>query len=253
MNKLDHIDEFRSVLADYHLSAAAQQTLSATPLVLLVGPTSSGRNTIINELVKTGDFHFIVSDTTRQPRRNNGVMEQNGREYWFRKEEDLLHDLRDGNFLEAAIIHNQQVSGISIRELDAAAQEGKFAINEIEVVGADNIHAAKPDALFFFVIPPSFDEWMTRMRGRGELPADEIRRRLESAVTEINTALSRDYYHFIINDTFKHTTRDIHYLAKGGSPDVATAERAKAIASQLVDDTKRYLLEDLGRDITPSS
>lgn len=244
MNKLDHIDDFRKILADYQLSATAHETLKRINLVLLVGPTSSGRNTIINELVKTGEFHQIVSDTTRKPRSNNGIMEQDGREYWFRKEEDLLQDLRDGNFLEAAIIHNQQVSGISIRELAAAADEGKFAINEIEIVGADNIYAAKPDTKFYFVIPPSFDEWMTRMRGRGELPVDEVRRRLESAIVEINTALTRPYYQFIINDTFKHTTRDIHYLSKGGTPDVIMAERAKTIAEQLVIDTKQFLLDN---------
>src|SRR5699024_8737685 len=134
-------------------SDEAKALLARTRLVLLVGPSSSGRNTVINELLKTGKYHAIVSDTTRLPRVNNGIPEENGREYWFRAEADVLHDLQNGSFLEAAIIHKQQVSGISMRELAAAADEGKVAINEIEVVGADNIHAAKPDALFVFMLP----------------------------------------------------------------------------------------------------
>lgn len=241
MNELKQIDEFRKVLADYQLSDAAREVLAKARLVLLVGPTSSGRNTIINELVRMGDFHYVVSDTTRQPRSNNGVMEQNGREYWFRTETDLLQDLQNGSFLEAAIIHNQQVSGISIRELEAAANEGKIPVNEIEVVGADTIHAAKPDTHFFFVIPPSFDEWMARMRGRGELPADEIRRRLESALHEIEIALQRDYYQFIVNDTFVHTAQAIHELASSSVHDEAIDTRSREVAAQLLEDTRQYL------------
>jgi len=239
MNELKLIDEFRQVLANYHISDQAKQILERTKLVLLIGPSSSGRNTIINELLQAGAYHYIISDTTRKPRVNNGVMEQDGREYWFRSEEELLIDLQSGSFLEAAIIHNQQVSGISIRELEVAANEGKIAINEVEVVGADNIHAAKPDALFIFVVPPSFDEWMTRMKLRGELPPDETRRRVSSAVKEITTALERDYYHFVVNETFKHTARDIYALSSVHNlPDDS---HARTVARQLLADTQAFL------------
>ena len=240
MNHLSYKDEFAQVLANYQLSESAKKSLARTRLVLLVGPSSSGRNTIISELLKSGKYHYIVSDTTRQPRENDGILEQNGREYWFRTEDELLQDLQNGEFLEAAIIHDQQVSGISMRELETAAQEGKVAINEIEVVGADNIQAAKPDALFFFVVPPSFDEWMARMSARGELPADEVRRRLASAVQEITTALSRPYYRFVVNDTFAHAAKRIDAIVN----ETATSndhEQAKDIAGRILTDTKRYL------------
>jgi guanylate kinase len=241
MNELKQIDEFREVLAHYQLSETAAQTLAQTELVLLVGPTSSGRNTIINELVKTGDFHYIVSDTTRQPRSNNGILEQNGREYWFREEAELLQDLRNGNFLEAAIIHNQQVSGISIRELEVAAVENKIAINEIEIVGADNIHQAKPDAHFIFVLPPSFDVWMTRMRGRGSLPEDEVRRRLESAETEILTALEKEYYTFLVNDDYQHAAQQIQTIVTQDATSEAQQLTTKQLANELLAATRKYL------------
>jgi guanylate kinase len=241
MNELTQIDAFKKVLADYHLSDEAKATLAATELALLVGPTSAGRNTIINELLKSGHYHQIVSDTTRQPRSNNGVMEQNGVEYWFRSEDEILADLEAGAFLEAAIIHEQQVSGISIRELEAAANEGKIAINEIEVVGADNIHAAKPDTMFFFVLPPSFDEWMARMSGRGTLPEDEVRRRLESAVKEITIALERDYYCFMVNDTFVQTAHKIDAVVTTKANDSVDQEHGRTVAQQLLADTKAHL------------
>ena len=240
MNKLIHRDDFQQVLDDYALSESALDTLAQTKLVLLVGPSSSGRNTIIRELLKTERYHQIISDTTRKPRVNDGVPEQNVREYWFRDESELLQDLRDGNFLEAAIIHDQQVSGMSMRELQAAANEGKVAINEIEVIGADNIYQAKPDALFFFVIPPSFDEWMARMTARGELPADEVRRRLESAVKELSVGLSRSYYRFVVNETFTHAAKRIDEIVTMNAP-IGDQEKAKDIAGRLLVDTKAHL------------
>ena len=241
MNELKHIDEFREILNKYRLSDSAKQKLAQIKLVLLVGPTSSGRNTIINELVKTGSYRYIISDTTRQPRMNNGVLEQDGREYWFRSEEDLLEDLRNGEFLEAAVIHNQQVSGISIRELEIAEQANKIAINEIEIVGADNIHEAAPEAFFIFIIPPSFEVWMQRMQTRGELPKDEIRRRLESACKEFEAALQHDYYVVLINADFVQTAEEIRELVEQGVTDTAAQAEARKLTSELLASTQAYL------------
>jgi len=75
MNELVNLSEFQTLLADYKLSKAALQTLSQTQLVLLVAPTSTGRNHLIRELLKTGDYYYIVSDTTRKPRTNDGVID----------------------------------------------------------------------------------------------------------------------------------------------------------------------------------
>jgi len=242
MNKLSHIGEFKEVLTNYQLSDGAKATLEGIRLALLVGPSSSGKNTIINELVKSGAYHSIISDTTRKPRVNNGVLEQDGREYWFRSEDDILADLKAGNFLEAAIIHNQQVSGMSIRELSSVARDHKIAINEIEVVGADHIHRLVPSAQFLFVLPPSFDEWITRMNARGELPADETKRRLNSAAMEIGTALSRDYYTFVVNDTFMHATERVDRIIRGRQVEsVEDQVYAQGIAEQLLVDTQRFL------------
>ncbi len=64
-NKLRHLVEFKTALADYQISELSKQILAQTQLLLMVAPTASGRNTVIKELLKTGDYHFIVSDTTR--------------------------------------------------------------------------------------------------------------------------------------------------------------------------------------------
>jgi len=126
MNKLTHIDEFRAALENYQVAPPALRLLAQTKFVMLIAPTSTGRNTVIRHLLKTNDYYFIVSDTTRKPRSNDGIMEQNGIEYWFRSEADVLADIEQSKYLEAAIIHNQQVSGISIREFQKAFDTNKI-------------------------------------------------------------------------------------------------------------------------------
>lgn len=241
MNRLVHLAAFKKVLANYQISPASQRILAKTNLVLLVAPTSAGRNTIIRELLKTGDYHYIVSDTTRQPRANDGVLEQNGVEYWFRSEEEMLRDLKAGRFLEAAIIHNQQVSGISVRELKRAHSEGKIAITDIEIVGARHIVAAKPDTVAIFVLPPDLKEWMRRFKHRGKLSKAEMRRRLESAAKEFSEALEHKYYTFVVNDSFLKATEKIHQIAKLGIRDPEEEKRGRAVAEKLYLDTISYL------------
>ena len=241
MNKLDHIDEFRRALKGYHLSKVALQTLSQTKLILLVAPTSSGRNTIIRELLKTGDYHFIVSDTTRQPRMNDGVMEQNGQEYWFRSELEMLQDIKDGKYLEAAVIHNQQVAGVSIRELEAATEEQKIAITDIEVDGADNAHKYKPDTIAIFVLPPSFEEWQRRLKHRGYMEPKEFVRRMTSAADEFEIALNQDFYRFVVNGSVERAAITINQIAKLDEVDISLQKQGRQLAEQLLLETRIFL------------
>lgn len=240
-NELRQLAKFQQYLRKYEVSDAAKKRIADLNLALLVAPSSSGRNTIIRELEKTGEFHFIVSDTTRKQRVNDGVLEQNGREYWFRSEEEVLADIEKGEFLEAAVIHNQQVSGISIRELDRAKQEHAIAITDIEVVGAANIYTAKPDAHIIFIVPPDFETWISRLKYRGELPEDEVRRRLQSALEEFESALRDSFYIFVVNDQLEDAVASVYKIAKFGEIDAGEQQRGRAIVESLLTETRKYL------------
>ncbi len=186
MLKLQYYTEFREILSSYHMSDRAQKALEGLKLVLLVAPFSSGRNTVIQHLLKTREeYYFIVSDTTRAPQIRDGKKEENGVNYFFRTEEEMLNDLRAGEFLEAAVIHELQVSGISVRELEKAKNSDKIAITDIEIIGADNVIKAKPDTQVIFLIPPSFEEWQQRIASRGLLGEHEMRNRLISAARNL--------------------------------------------------------------------
>jgi guanylate kinase len=241
MNELVNLQKFQNLLADYQLSKGALQTLSQTQLVLLVAPTSSGRNHLIRELMKTGDYYYIVSDTTRRPRTNDGVMEQSGVEYWFRDEQSVLEDIQGGKYLEAAVIHQQQVSGISIRELQQATDQGKIAITDAEIAGIDNAIKLKPDTLGIFVLPPNFDEWQRRLHHRGDMHPEEYKRRMESALSEFTAALERPYYKFVINDDVSDAVQQINAIAKLDSYDEERQAAARHLAEQLLLETQILL------------
>ncbi len=238
---LKHLSEFEQVLSSYTPSQKSLEILQRLPLVLLIGPTASGRNTLIGILLETGEYHSIISDTTRAKRMNNGVMERDGVEYWFKTEEEVLAGLRRGEYLEAAIIHGQQVSGQNISQLEAAHKEGRIAVNEVQINGAAVVHSLKPNTLIIFLLPPTFDIWMQRLRGRGDVDEDELRRRLESAVVEITTALNTDYYQFVINNEIHHAAHAVDELAHGRPVDEEKQAHGRIHAEQLLQDVRRFL------------
>jgi len=244
MNQLQHLQEFEAALKDYQPSDLAKQTLETVRLVLLVGPTSSGRNTLINELVKTGRYYHIVSDTTREKRTKDGQpIEQDGREYWFHSEEEVLTGVQRGEYIEAAVIHGQQVSGCNFQELMAAHKADQIAIKDIEPSGAATFHKLKPEALIIFSVVPSFDIWMERLHSRGQMAPDELYRRMVSAEEELSTALECDYYRFIINDTVQGTADEVDRLATTGYYDPFKERLARDTTQRLLDEVRKYLAD----------
>lgn len=230
---LKHYDEFKKVLAGYQMSERARRSLEGMHLVLMVAISSTGRNTMIRELLKTGDYYFIVSDTTRSPQFRDGKLEEHGQNYFFRTEEEILADLEAGEFLEAAIIHEQQVSGISIRELEKANALNKIAITDIEPVGAANIMKEKSDAVAIFMLPPSFEEWQKRLNQRGEMSQAEIRNRMDSAKKELKVAKNTRYYQFVVADDLGRTVPLVDKLAHGHR-DEAEQARGRETIEQLL-------------------
>ena len=234
--ELKRKDEFHKALENYEPSEEAKQTLGRIKLVILLGITGAGRNTIINHLVDTERYHYIVSDTTRPPKVRDGKLEENGIQYYFRSEDEVLADIKAGKYLEAEVLHEQQVSGISIRELEQSAASGKISINEVDFLGTVNIMKYKPDAFMFFIVPPSFDEWLRRLNSREEMSDQEFRNRAKTAVHILEQALGSDKYHFVINDSSMDSAIFIDRWVHGDhdpAHDLATREIAKEILVQL--------------------
>ncbi len=231
---LQHKQAFIDILRDYQPSPDALQSLREIPLVIMLGVTASGRNTIINHLVNSGKYHFVVSDTTRPPKVRNGSLEQDGVHYNFRSEEDMLAELLQGDFLEAELIHDQQVSGISIRELEKAVASKKIPINEVDVGGTVAIKSAKPDTKFFFIIPPSYKEWLYRLQGREVMSEVEMKNRMHTAINVLKTALNDSAFIFIVNDS-SHSSSELIDAVVTGREEAYDDTGAREVASSVLD------------------
>ncbi len=237
-NNLTRLTEFQTILKNYRISGSSKKILDQSKLVLLVAPSAGGRNTIIQELLKSGGYYFVISDTTRKPRINNGLLEENGKEYWFRTEAEMLHDLQKGKFLEAEIIHGQQVSGISIRELEKASEEHKIAITDVDIGGISNILEAKADTAAIVVLPPSFEEWQQRLSSRGPIEVGEFKRRMETACKIFEQAMNHSTFAFVINDNLQHAVEQIDHIARKGMTDTQKNNQARELARKLLAETQ---------------
>jgi guanylate kinase len=228
-------EQFIDVLKDYTPSQNTLRTLADMPLIILLGVSGSGRNTIIDELVATGRYYYIVSDTTRPPKVRNGRLEEDGVIYNFRTEEAILEDLKKGLYLEAELIHDQQVSGNSVHEIRKAHESGKVPINEVDLGGTDAIATAKPDTIFMFVVPPSFDEWMKRLHAREVMGEDELHNRIRTAIRILQIVLSSERFVFVVNDKLAQVVSTVDDYGSGEHHDLHN-EEARQITQKLLDD-----------------
>ncbi len=211
-NNLTNLNSINKLLKEYRPDSKFIDELSKIKFVLFTAPTASGRNSVIAQLLKHDQYNYIISDTTRPPRYNNGQLEQDGQVYWFKTEQEFLQSLKLGEYIEAAVIHGQQASGINISSIRKASKAHKIAITDIDIVGCESILKLSNNTVPIFLLPPSFDVWMKRLLGRGYMPEEEIKRRLNSAKNEIKLALSSDSYIFIVNDLLEDTVSKIHSL-----------------------------------------
>jgi len=160
-------------------------------LIVVSGPSGSGKGTILSEVLKSPDYVYSVSATTRPPRKG----EIDGKHYFFLARDEFEQRIAGGGFVEYAE-YNGNYYGTPTEFVEHNLDEGKNVILEIEVQGAMQIKKTVPDALFVFMTPESREELEDRLRARGTEEEEVIQRRLSIADREIPSALLYDYVIF---------------------------------------------------------
>lgn len=151
-------------------------------LVVLAGPTAVGKGTIA-ACVRSEhpDIWISVSVTTRRPRPG----EVEGRHYHFINDDEFDKLVADDALLEWAVVHGTARYGTPRRAIEERLASGRSALLEIDLAGARQVRAKMPNALFCFLKPPSWDELVRRLVGRGTESGGERERRLETARDEM--------------------------------------------------------------------
>ncbi|MBR6321583.1 MAG: guanylate kinase [Lachnospiraceae bacterium] len=204
-------------------------------LLVISGFSGVGKGTVIKKLMEMHpEYAFSVSATTRAPRPG----EVDGRDYFFIDKETFDRWVGEGRFLEYARFFNKAYGTLK-EHVDALRAEGKNVILDIEVEGAENVCAACPDAISFYIIPPAAGELRRRIEGRGTETREQIRGRMEKAVREAEVVPR--YRYIIVNDEVDKTAAEIHRLSgRRGKPRI---EREKAL--ELTKEIQKELKEIL--------
>lgn len=217
---------------NYQMPDAAEKLLEQTPPLIIAGVTASGKDSITNHMKDLADYEMVITHTTRPIRSG----EQNGREYWFVNEEQMLQMINKQAFIDVKWIHNQQVSGPSIKVYSDVITGGKKPILIIEVQGIESLLDNGIDAHIVFILPPSFDEWMKRLEDRGHMSHTEKVHRLKSAELELDMALRNDRFQLIVNHSIQQVAKDI----MSGAKDNKSQWEARELIKKLIDHIHSY-------------
>ena len=173
---------------------------------IISGPSGVGKSTVLSALFQgRDDLYFSVSATTRAPRPG----EKHGVDYHFIESETFHQWIVDGEFLEyAEYVGN--FYGTPKKYVDAAMEEGKDVILDIEIQGATQVHNLRPDVVRIFIAPPSWKELERRLTARGTDSPEKVQKRLLRAKVELQTADHYDY--FVINDTVGNAVRELRAI-----------------------------------------
>mgnify|MGYP002744921350 FL=1 len=181
-------------------------------LTVLAGPTAVGKGTVVAELRRRHPDLFVsISATTRKPRPG----EVDGVHYYFVGAEDFDSLVETGQMLEWALVHGVHRYGTPRGPVQDQLDAGRPALLEIDLAGARQVRRAMPRARLVFLAPPSWDELVRRLVGRGTEDAQERERRLVTARTELDAAVEFD--HVVINDTVASATAELERLMGLGS------------------------------------
>lgn len=172
--------------------------------MVLAGPTAVGKGTVAAYVrANFPEVWLSVSVTTRKPRPG----EVEGTHYHFVDDEAFDRIREAGEFLEWAVVHGRARYGTPRGPVLEALAAGRKALLEIDLQGARQVRAQMPEALFVFLAPPSWDELVRRLVGRGTESEEEREVRLATARREL--AARREFDVTIVNDNVQQASEEL--------------------------------------------
>jgi guanylate kinase len=178
-------------------------------MVVVSGPAGSGKGTVNAELLKTGDFVYSVSATTRAPRPG----EVDGVNYHFITEEDFRTRIAEGGMLEYTQ-YCGNFYGTPKKEAEEVLASGKHLILEIEVDGAMQVKSRYPEAVLIMLLPPSYEVQEQRLRGRATETEEKILARLEQTKFEVRRVSEYDYIVYNCDGCAVECAREIQTIVR---------------------------------------
>lgn len=192
--------------------------------MVLAAPSGTGKTTLARALVERNrDVVFSVSATTRPPRSH----ERQAIDYHFVSDAEFDRMTKEGELLEWALVHDRRY-GTPAQSVRDAIEAGRIAVLDIDFQGARQVRSVFPDAVLIYVLPPSAEELVRRLLGRGSENDGERRRRLITARIELAAVDEFDYV--VVNDDLETALESIESIIRA---ERHRYSRANGIADRL--------------------
>ena len=192
--------------------------------IILSSPSGGGKTTIARELLsRRNDVGYSISCTTRAPRPG----ERNGTDYYFLTPEQFLARREAGEFAESAEVHGN-LYGTLKSEIARILGVGKHVIMDIDVQGAAQMMRAFPQSVTVFVLPPSADVLLHRLRKRQTETPQALVARLNSALHELRAV--EEYEYVVVNDDLDRAVKQVGAILDA---EVVSRERVFGLRKQV--------------------
>ncbi len=173
-------------------------------LVVLAGPTAVGKGTVAEHIRGAHPQVWVSVSATTRPARPG---EEDGRHYHFVSDTEFDRMQEAGELLEWAVVHGRAKYGTPLKPVQEILNEGRPALLEIDLQGARQVRRSMPEALFVFLAPPSWDELVQRLVGRGTESEAEREIRLQTARGEL--AAAKEFDVTIVNDDVHRASEEL--------------------------------------------
>jgi guanylate kinase len=234
----DEMARFEELLKTYRPNDEVSDAFKRSNFAVIAGPAAAGKDTLRSLLLALPQTPYvsIVSTTSRSPRTG----EFNGQEYNFASAADMEQDLTKGMYFEAALVHGQQLSALHVDEIHNLGSS-KIGLSILVIKIEQQLRKQKTDIRTIFLIPPSFEVMMERLRMGRNFTEEELQRRLVAAEEELHYGLTDQNYYCIVSDG-KTKVRDLaDTFLRTGVKDVQTDQAARLVARQLASDLETHL------------
>jgi guanylate kinase len=192
--------------------------------VILSAPSGGGKTTIARMLLaRRPDLGYSVSCTTRAPRTG----EVQGRDYYFISRAEFIAKREQGAFAESAEVHGN-LYGTLRAEVERVMSDGKHVVMDIDVQGAVQFIRAFPLSVTIFILPPSAEVLLERLRSRKTESPAQLAARLQSALQELQQV--GEYEYVVVNDDLERAVSSVESIVDA---EVVSRERVKNLRQQV--------------------